>query len=329
VGENFGPVTIVGPAEQRWGGVMIGFIGLGTMGRHMARHLMEAGFELMVHDALREAANAHVDAGAVWAGSPAEVGAACEVVFTSLPGPPEVESVATGDNGLLGAMSKGSAWFDLTTNSPTLIRRLYDEFSPSGVSVLDAPVSGGPKGAESGRLALWIGGDEDVYEKHRALLLAIGDQPAYVGPIGAGAVAKLVHNAAGYTIQAGLAEVFSMGIKAGVPPETLWAAVRQGALGRSRTFERLPDHYLSDDYDEPAFALRLAHKDMSLAVALGQENDVPMALASLALGELDEALARGWGERDSRAAMLLQNERAGIDVAVPKEVLDEIKKPSG
>jgi 3-hydroxyisobutyrate dehydrogenase-like beta-hydroxyacid dehydrogenase len=143
----------------------------------------------------------------------------------------------------------------------------------------------------------------------------------YVGPIGSGSIAKLVHNCSGYMIQCALAEAFTMGIKAGVEPLALWQAVRQGAVGRQRTFDRLPDHFLSGKFDPPDFALRLAHKDVSLATAVGRENHVPMRMAHLALEELTEALNRGWGERDSRVAMLLQEERAQVEISVEEERL--------
>ena len=196
--------------------------------------------------------------------------------------------------------------------------------------MFDAPVSGGPRGAESGRLALWIGGDEEAFKKYKPVVDAIGDQAYYVGPIGAGSVAKLVHNCAGYVVQTALAEVFTMGVKAGVDPLTIWKAVRQGAGGRRRTFDGLADQFLPGTFDPPSFALRLAHKDVSLAVALGREHKVPMRLANLTLEEMSEAMNRGWAERDSRVAMLLQEERAGVEIKVPaaalKEVLDKDKK---
>ena len=110
--------------------------------------------------------------------------------------------------------------------------------------MLDAPVSGGPRGAQSGKLAMWVGGDGAVFDQFTSVLDAIGDQVIYIGPIGAGSVAKLVHNCAGYTIQTALAEVFTMGVKAGVDPLDLWAAVRQGSLGRQRTFDRLGKQFL-------------------------------------------------------------------------------------
>ena len=299
----------------------VGFIGLGTMGGYMAANLQAAGYDLVVHDIRRDAATSLLAAGAVWADTPAEMAASVEVVFTSLPGPPEVEAVALGDAGLLQAMRSGTVFVDLSTNAPSVVRRLHAAFAERGVQVLDAPVSGGPSGAKTRRLALWVGGDEAVFQRCRPLLEAIGDQPAYIGPIGAGSVAKLVHNCAGYTIQAALAEVFTMGVKAGVEPLALFQAIRNGAAGRRRTFDGLVDQFLPGTFDPPAFALRLAHKDVSLATALGREHQVPMRLANLALEEMTEALNRGWGERDSRVAMLLQEERAGVTIQVPEERL--------
>src|SRR3989442_1419737 len=194
----------------------IGFIGLGTMGRHMASNLIKAGHGLVVHDVRREAAAPHREAGARWAETPRAVAEATDVVFTSLPGPPEVEAGAPGGQG----------------------------------------------------------------------------PPA-------------------------LAEVFTLGAKAGVDPLALWKAVRQGAAGRRRTFDGLVDQFLPGRFEPAAFTLRLAHKDVTLATALGREHKVPMRLANLALEELTEALNRGWGERDSRVAMLLQEERAGVEIRVP------------
>jgi 3-hydroxyisobutyrate dehydrogenase len=302
----------------------IGFIGLGLMGRHMASNLIKAGHALVVHDIRREAAAAHREAGAQWADTPRDVAAAAEVVFTSLPGPADVEAVALGEEGLLSGLTAGKVYFDLTTNSPTVIRRIHEIFRTRGVHVLDAPVSGGPRGAETRRLALWVGGEEEVFTRHRPVLDAMGDRPLYVGPIGAGSIAKLVHNCAGYMIQTALAEVFTMGVKAGVDPLALFKAVRQGAGGRRRTFDGLVDQFLPGMFEPPAFALRLAHKDVTLATALGREHKVPMRLANITLEEMTEALNRGWGERDSRVAMLLQEERAGVEIRVPPAAIRQV-----
>ncbi len=302
----------------------VGFIGLGTMGRHMARHLQETGYPLVVNDIRREAAAPHLDAGAVWVDTPVQVAEASDVVFTSLPGPVEMEAVTLGERGLIHGMRPGTVYFDLTTNAPALVRRVHAEFAAKQIHVLDAPVSGGPRGAETRKLALWVGGDEAIFNEYLSVLEAIGDQPYYVGPIGAGTVAKLVHNCAGYAIQTALAEVFTMGVKAGVEPLALFQAVRQGAIGRRRTFDRLVEQFLPGAYEPAAFALKLAHKDMTLATALGREHHVPMRLANMALEEMTEALNRGWGERDSRVSMLLQEERAGVEIRVPPEQLTGI-----
>src|SRR5262245_776161 len=302
----------------------VGFIGLGTMGASMASNLQKAGHELCVNDIRRDAAGPHIAAGAAWKDTPRQVAENVEVVFTSLPGPPEVEAVATGPDGLIHGMAKGAAFFDLSTNSPALVRRLHAVFKEKGLHLLDAPVSGGPKGARTRKLALWVGGDRAVYDRFKPVLDAIGDQPYYVGPIGAGSVAKLVHNCAGYAVQTALAEVFTMGVKGGVDALTLWKAVRQGAGGRRRTFDGLADQFLPGTFDPPAFSLRLSHKDVSLAVGLGRELGVPMRMANLALEELTEALNRGWGERDSRVAMLLQEERAGVKIAIPADQIREV-----
>jgi 3-hydroxyisobutyrate dehydrogenase len=296
------------------------------MGASMALNLRKAGHEMTVTDLRRDAAGPHLDAGAKWVATAREVAAASDVVFTSLPGPKEAEAV--GDE-MLDAMTQGSAWFDLSTNSPTVVRRISSRFAEKGIAMLDAPVSGGPHGAKSGKLALLIGGDKSVFDRFKKVLDAIGDQILYIGPVGAGSVAKLVHNCAGYMIQTALAEVFTMGVKAGVDPLDLWAAVRQCSLGRQRTFDRLGKQFLQGAFDPPDFALQLALKDVTLATELGRELGVPMRIANMTHAEMTEALNRGWAHRDSRVPMLLQEERAGVEIKVPAEKIQEVLKRDG
>lgn len=300
----------------------VGFIGLGLMGSSMSLNLRKAGFDVAVHDLRRDAATPHLAAGCTWADSVKALASAADVVFTSLPGPKEVEAVALAEGGLLAGMKKGAAYFDLSTNSPTVVRRLHAQFAAQGKHLLDAPVSGGPSGAKSGRLALWVGGEKSVFDAHKKALDAIGDQAAYIGAIGAGTVAKLVHNMAGYAVQTALAEVFTLGVKGGVDPLTLWSAVRQGAVGRARTFDRLGDQFLQGKYETAAFALKLAHKDVTLATELARELGVPMRLSQLTHAEMTEAMNRGWADWDSRVSMRLQTERAGVSIA---ETADKVK----
>jgi 3-hydroxyisobutyrate dehydrogenase len=307
----------------------IGFIGLGTMGGPMASSLAAAGHQLYVNDLRAEAMAPHISAGAIAKPTAREIGEAAEVVFTSLPGPVEFQDVTIGPNGLIHGMKPGTVLFDLTTNAPSTIRGVHPIFKNRGVHLLDAPVSGGPKGAKTRTLAIWVGGDQEIYDRFEPLLRDIGDQPAYIGAIGVASVAKLVHNCAGYAIQTALAEVFTMGVKGGVDPLVLWRVVRQGFVGRARVFDRLGEQFLPGIFDPPNFTLRLAHKDVSLATSLGRELAVPMRLSNLALEELTEAVNRGWSERDSRVAMLLQEERAGVEIKVPIEQIQAVLKQDG
>jgi 3-hydroxyisobutyrate dehydrogenase len=288
----------------------IGFIGLGAMGRPMAANLQRAGHSLRVYD-LRP-----VDGVGEPGESVTDVAQNCELLFSSLPGPKEVEAVAAQLKGVLPA---AAAWFDLSTNSPQVVRRIQRQLP----QFLDAPVSGGPKGAASAKLAIWVGGDEALFRKHEAVLKQIGDQPYYVGSIGAGTVAKLAHNCASFSVQAALAEIFTLGVKGGVEPLALFRALRQGATGRKRTFDRLAEHFLPGSYDPPAFTVRLAHKDLSLALELAREAGVPMKIGEIAFAELDAAMKRGWSERDCRVAMTLQEERAKVSVRVARERLEK------
>jgi 3-hydroxyisobutyrate dehydrogenase len=282
----------------------IGFIGLGAMGAPMAASLERAGHAVQSFD-LNGKGNRKTTR---------EACDSVEVLFTSLPGPTEVDAV--------GKEVAAPVWFDLSTNSPKRIRSLHKSLLPK-VQLLDAPVSGGPNGAKSGKLAVWVGGDRATYDKYLPVLKAIGDQPFYVGAIGAGTVAKLAHNAASFTVQASLAEIFTLGVKAGVDPLALFQALRQGATGRKRTFDRLPEHFLNGRYDPADFTVRLAHKDVTLAMELAAEVGVPMRVGKIALEELSEAMKRGWSERDCRVAMTLQEERAGVSVKTSDAALRE------
>lgn len=302
----------------------VGFIGLGTMGGHIAMNAIKGGHELVVSDLGRNIAEAHLKAGATWASTPREVAEQCDVVLTSLPGPREVQSVVLGADGFIEGFREGQIYLDLSTNSPTVMREIHATLREKGVQTLDAPVSGGPHGAKTGKLAIWVGGDEEAYRRALPVLESVSDAPVLVGPIGAGSIAKLVHNLSGYMVQTALAEAFTMGVKAGLPAEALWSAVRQGAVGRKRTFDGMAVQFLPGRFDPPDFALELARKDVNLALEVGREYDVPMRIGNLTLQEMTEAMNRGWQRRDSRSAMILQEERSGVEVRIPKDRIDAI-----
>lgn len=295
----------------------IGFIGLGNMGGPMALNLIKAGHTLTVHDIRRNMAEAHLAGGAKWADTPADAAKDAELVLTSLPGPKEVEAVALGgENGIIHGISRSAVWADLSTNSPTVIRRLHGTFAEKGIQVLDAPVSGGVPGARNATLAVMVGGDEQVYNRIKPALDGIGDKVSYVGAIGAGAVAKLVHNMIAIGSMQLLAEAFTMGVKAGVPADALFTAVQNGAYGQGMLLRALPRVIFKGNFDRVSFALKLARKDLALATEVAREHDVAMPIANLVESDLLTAIAHGLGEKDSSAAFTVQEDRAGVKVRV-------------
>src|SRR5258708_14580910 len=211
------------------------------MGSRMAANVQKAGLKLLVHDLHRQAASHSIEAGAIGADRPRALAIEADVMFSSLPEPADVEAVALGPDGLIAGIRPGAAYFDLSTNSPSVVKAIHAAFAEKGAHMLDAPVSGGPGGAASGKLAIWVGGDENVFNRHKAVLDAIGDKAAYIGPIGSATVAKLVHNMSGYAIICAVDATSTLGLKAGVQPPALWHAVRQGAAGRRLTFDGLID----------------------------------------------------------------------------------------
>src|SRR5229473_2307351 len=151
----------------------VGFIGLGMMGKGMAANLQKAGHDLVVHDLSRAAAEPFLAKGAVWANSPKQVAEQTDVVFTSLPVPADVESVALGANGLIEGMRPDTAFFDMSTNSVAMVRKIHAVFAEKNLYMLDSPVSGGPGGAASGKMAIWVGGDEQIFNRHKSVLDAL------------------------------------------------------------------------------------------------------------------------------------------------------------
>lgn len=295
----------------------IGFIGLGNMGGPMALNLIKAGHSLVVNDIRRNMADPHIAGGAKWVDTPADAAKDVDLVLTSLPGPKEVEAVAIGgENGIIHGIRKGTVYADLSTNSPTLIRRLHKTFADKGIEMLDAPVSGGVPGARNATLAVMVGGDRAVYERIKPALDGIGDKVSYVGAIGAGAVAKLVHNMIAICSMQVLAEAFTMGVKAGVPAEDLFTAVQNGAYGQGMLLRALPKVIFKGNFDRVSFALKLARKDLGLATELARENNVGMPIANIVEQDMLEALVHGLGEKDSSAAFTVQEDRAGVKVRV-------------
>ena len=295
----------------------VGFIGIGNMGNPMATSLIKAGHQLAVHDLRREAATSLLEMGATWADSPKEATEGNEFVFTSLPGPREVEAVALGEQGILEGANAGSIYVDLSTNSPTAIRRIHDRFQERGVAVLDAPVSGGVDGATTATLAVMVGGDEDAYRRVKPVLEALGSNVFYCGPIGNGMVCKICNNLLSMGIANLLAEALTLGVRAGAELKVLAEVIGKSSGQNHRLQEKLPRNLFKGDF-EPSFAIALAAKDVRLATDLGREYGLPMELSNLIDQQYVEALARGWGDRDSDIIAVLQEEKTGIQLRIPQ-----------
>ena len=251
----------------------VGFIGLGAMGGPMAANLLQAGHALTVHDLHPESAQNLVDAGATWAGSPADVAAGSDVTFLSLPQPADVEEVVCRSDGVLAGARPGSTIFDLSTNSPTVVRSLAQQAGEHGVAFLDAPVSGGVAGARKGALALMVGGDRESFERHRHLLDVLGNRVFHLGDVGAGSVAKLVNNMLFFHGLLGTVEALVLAGKAGVDLGTLRDVIQAGS-GASFVWDYGTKAILKDRL-APNFTVALAAKDADLAVALADELAVP------------------------------------------------------
>ncbi len=296
----------------------VGFIGLGNMGGGMANNIQKAGYPLVVYDVREGAARPFLEAGASLGSSPADVASRSDVTLTSLPGPREVELVSIGLEGILEGSKPGSVYIDLSTSRPTLIREIEPKFRAKGVHVLDAPVSGGKSGAQNRNLAVMVGGEREIFDRMKPLLDAFGDKVFYAGSIGAGSVAKLVHNMIGHGVRQAIAEGLTLGVKAGVEPEPLWECVRRGAVGRmSSLHESIANTVFKGEFEPASFALNLARKDIGLATDLGREFNVPMPVANLAEQIAIEAMNRGWGDMDSSITFLLQEEQSGVEVRAP------------
>lgn len=292
----------------------IGFIGVGNMGNHMARHLLEAKHQVTVHDIRRDAAANLLEMGARWANSPAEASRGADIVFTSLPMPRDVHAVAVGKDGVIEGISRGSVYADLSTNSVSVVKDLYRVFKEKGMDFLDTPVSGGVRGAETKDMSVMVGGDETVYNRIKPVLDTLGDKVMYCGPVGSGTICKLTHQLFGACLGQVITEVLTLGVKAGVPLKTLVEAISKSAAGKRPPLEAWRTGQVEKNFeaDKYTFYLELARKDIRLALEMGREFNVPLDLGNIVEQRLIEAMNRGWARKKSGIVRLLQEERAGV-----------------
>jgi len=290
----------------------VGFIGVGNMGNPMAANLQKAGHALQVHDIKREAAQNLLDAGATWANSPKEAATDVDTVFLSLPMPADVERVVLSENGVLTAINSGGIIVDMSTNSPTVVRSLAEKTKAKGVTFIDAPVSGGVRGARNATLAIMAGGDKAAYDKCEPLLKAMGANVFYCGDIGTGNVVKLVNNMLAFIHMMGAAEAVVLGKKAGVDPNILWQAVKASS-GGSFVWESGTRAILRDKL-APTFTIDLASKDIGLATKLAEEFGVPLTMGKAAEGLIRGYQTGGYAKEDVLATVKELEKQAGVTV---------------
>ena len=291
---------------------IIGFIGLGIMGKPMARNLIKAGYSLVVHNRSRAAVNELEKEGARVAGNPQEVAAQTEIIITMLPDSPDVEQVIAGDRGLFEGAKPGTLLIDMSTISPVLARRLSAEAEARKLEMLDAPVSGGEVGAINATLSIMIGGRISAVERAMPIFQVLGKNIVHIGDAGAGQVAKAANQVVvGLTIAA-VSEALVLAAKAGVDPGKVRQALL-GGLAQSRILDAYGQKMLERNF-KPGFRIRLHEKDLSIALATGREYGVPLLLTAVVDQMMTTMKATGRGELDHSGLVTLIEEWARTEV---------------
>ncbi|HET7480655.1 MAG TPA: 2-hydroxy-3-oxopropionate reductase [Rubrobacteraceae bacterium] len=279
----------------------IGFIGLGIMGKPMAKNLLEAGYELTVYNRSPEKAEELAGDGATVGGNPKEVAENSDIIITMLPDSPQVNEVVAGENGVLEGIKEGALIVDMSTISPVVTEELAAKVKEKGASMLDAPVSGGDVGAIEGTLSIMVGGDENDFERAKPLFDVMGKTITHVGPTGAGQVAKAANQiVVALTIEA-VSEALVLGSKGGVSPEKI-LDVLGGGLAGNKVMEVKREKFLSHTFD-PGFRAELHHKDLGIALAAGREYGVALPVTAIVDQMLLAMRKKGWGGEDHSALL--------------------------
>jgi len=274
----------------------IGFIGLGIMGKPMARNLVQAGYDLIVHDLSQASVKELVELGAKAGTNPRKVAEQCELLLTMLPNSPHVRAVMLGDDGVIHGAHDGLIAVDMSSIDPLEARAIADELGKKGIPMLDAPVSGGEEKAENGQLAFMVGGDQAIFDKVLPILDIMGGSITRVGDIGAGNIAKLANQSIVAVNIAIVAEALTLAKKAGVDPDAVFQAIRGGLAGSSCMNDKAP-RMLTGDF-APGFKIKLHAKDLSNVFAVSHAVHTAMPLTSQAMEMMQSLLDAGHGELD-------------------------------
>ena len=293
----------------------LGFIGLGNLGRHLAASLLRAGFPLTVNDRDEAAAQSLLEAGAVWAGSPGEVAAASDSVFTCLPSPKAVADVVTGESGVLEGLAPGGTWIDTSTNDRHELQRLASLAEARGIHCLEAPVTGGVHLAASGQITVLVGGAADVYATHLPAFEAIGGKVFYIGPLGSASVIKVITNMLAFIHLVAAGEALMLAKQGGLDLAQSFEVIKASS-GTSFVHETESQVILNGSYDI-GFTMDLACKDLGFAHELGEEFGVPLELASLVEQTFIKAREEYGGSAWSPMVVKLLEDQVGTELRAP------------
>jgi 2-hydroxy-3-oxopropionate reductase len=290
----------------------VGYIGLGLMGKSMARNILKAGFPLTVHNRSSGAVNELVEEGAQAAGSPAEVASQVDVVITNLPDSPDVEQVVLGKDGVIEAAKAGQIYIDNSTIKPASARLIAEELGNKGVACLDAPVSGGDIGAQQGTLAIMVGGPGEALEKVRPVLEAMGRKITHVGEAGAGQIAKAANQIMVAAQMVAMGELLIFSKKAGADPRKVVAAI-QGGAAQCWTLDVKPERLFSGNR-EPGFKAYMQAKDLGIVSDTAREYGIPLIAASVHDQLFNAMLEIGLGDQDNSAVIGVIESLAGVSL---------------
>lgn len=287
----------------------VGYIGLGLMGKSMARNVLKAGFPLIVHNRSQAAVEELEREGAKSASSPAEVASQVDVVITNLPDSPDVEQVVLGEQGIIQAAREGQVFIDNSTIKPASARLIAEKLAHKGVASLDAPVSGGDIGARNGTLAIMVGGPIDALEKVRLILEAMGNKITHVGESGAGQIAKAANQIMVAAQMVAMGELLIFAKKAGADPEKVIAAI-QGGAAQCWTLDVKPERLFVGNR-EPGFKAYMQAKDLGIVSDTARQYGIPLMAASIHTQLFQSMLELGLGDKDNSAVIAVIEDLAG------------------
>jgi len=290
----------------------VGFIGLGIMGKPMAKNLLRAGFPIVAYDLKKDAVEDLVKAGALAASSSKEAAGKADVIITMLPDSPEVREVILGKDGVIQGIKPGSVVIDMSSINPLVTQEIAGALKAKGVEMLDAPVSGGETGAIQGALAIMVGGEEKVFNESMEIFKALGKNIVRVGGIGAGGFVKLVNQIIVAVNIAAVGEAFTLGAKASLNPQVIHQAIRGGLAGSSVLETKAP--MMFERNFKPGFKIRLHHKDLQNALSTAKDLGVPLPLSSFVQQIFLSLMTEGRGEEDHSALATFFEKMAKVEI---------------